>query len=178
MLLATLSLLLAVTPVNQEPTGASLKALCQKIHATLHQQNDAAGAAKLFQQFIPDDTRLKHGLRSDIKPDQLKAIQDLKSKMGTVGEKEVRQMLKASQTEVQVHASTTEELVAYARDSVAFKEFPGGAQRLAQLVLKPKMTWYEVEYLEPGKDAGMKFHLFYWDGQQWSMLGPVWRAIR
>ena len=39
------------------------------------------------------------------------------------------------------------------------------------------MTFYEVEFLEPGKDAGMKYHLFYWDGKQWSMLGPVWRTL-
>ena len=23
----------------------------------------------------------------------------------------------------------------------------------------------------------MKYHLFYWDGKQWSMLGPVWRVL-
>jgi hypothetical protein len=43
--------------------------------------------------------------------------------------------------------------------------------------LRPGVTFYEVEFLEPGKDAGMKYHLFYWDGKQWSMLGPVWRAL-
>ena len=40
------------------------------------------------------------------------------------------------------------------------------------------MTYYEVEYLEPGKSAGMKYHLLYWDGNQWSMLGPVWRVLK
>jgi hypothetical protein len=24
----------------------------------------------------------------------------------------------------------------------------------------------------------MKFHLFYWDGAQWTMLGPVWRFVQ
>jgi hypothetical protein len=24
----------------------------------------------------------------------------------------------------------------------------------------------------------MKYHLLYWDGRQWSMLGPVWRVMR
>jgi hypothetical protein len=40
------------------------------------------------------------------------------------------------------------------------------------------MTFYEVEFVPPGKDLGMKFHLFYWDGSQWTMLGPVWRVIK
>jgi hypothetical protein len=177
-MLTSLVVLLAMNPMIQEPTADNLKALCQQIHKTLHQQKDAAQAARLFQQLIPDEARLNQGLRSDIKPEHLKAILELKQKMGTVGEKEVRQLMKPSQSEVQVHASTTEELVAYTKDSVAYKEFPGGAQRLAQIVLKPKMTYYEVEYLEPGQDAGMKYHLFYWDGKQWSMLGPIWRAIR
>ena len=26
-------------------------------------------------------------------------------------------------------------------------------------------------------EMGMKYHLFYWDGRQWTMLGPVWRAL-
>ena len=29
----------------------------------------------------------------------------------------------------------------------------------------------------PGKDSGMKYHLIYWDGRQWMMLGPVWRVM-
>jgi len=24
----------------------------------------------------------------------------------------------------------------------------------------------------------MKFHLFYWDGERWAMLGAAWRAIK
>ena len=61
---------------------------------------------------------------------------------------------------------------------LAFKEFPGGAKRVAELALRPGMTFYEVEYLEPGKNTGMKYHLLYWDGKQWSMLGPAWRVLK
>jgi len=39
------------------------------------------------------------------------------------------------------------------------------------------MTFYAVEFLEPGKSSGIKYHLVYWDGNQWSMLGPVWNAL-
>jgi len=81
----------------------------------------------------------------------------------------------ANRTEVQVHGATTEEIAEYKQDSVPFKEFPGGAQKLAQSVLRPGTKFYEVEFLEPGKDAGMKYHLFFWDGASWRMLGPAWR---
>ena len=66
----------------------------------------------------------------------------------------------------------------YREGSVAYKEFPGGTKRVAELALRPGVTFYEVEYLEPGKSAGMKYHLLYWDGKQWSMLGPVWRVLK
>jgi hypothetical protein len=40
------------------------------------------------------------------------------------------------------------------------------------------MTFYEIELVEPGNDAGMKYHLFFHDGKNWKMLGPVWRVLR
>ena len=36
----------------------------------------------------------------------------------------------------------------------------------------------EVGYLMPGKDSGMKYHLIYWDGRQWTMPDPVWRVMK
>jgi hypothetical protein len=44
-------------------------------------------------------------------------------------------------------------------------------------MLRPRMTFYEVELVKPGETAGMVYHLFFWDGAQWTMLGPVWRMI-
>jgi hypothetical protein len=49
---------------------------------------------------------------------------------------------------------------------------------MAEQILRPGMTFYEVEFLEPGKEYGVKYHLFFWDGKQWTMLGPVWRALQ
>jgi hypothetical protein len=77
-----------------------------------------------------------------------------------------------------VHASTTAELAKYQEGSTAFNHFPGGAQEMARRYLRDGMTFYEVEFFEPGKDKGMKYHLFFWDGKQWSMLGPIWRVVK
>lgn len=78
-------------------------------------------------------------------------------------------------TEILVHRATTEELAAQTT-AVASEEFPSGARGLAH-VLRPQLTFYEVETVEPGKDRGTKFHMFYWDGERWRMLGPAWRYL-
>lgn len=43
----------------------------------------------------------------------------------------------------------TEELILYAEGSVAFNEFPGGAQRVAKQMLRPKLVFYELETTLP-----------------------------
>jgi hypothetical protein len=58
----------------------------------------------------------------------------------------------AEQTRVAVHAATTEEIVAYAKDSVAYAEFPGGMKRSPPSA--SRSSFYAVS-LEPDKDAGM-----------------------
>jgi hypothetical protein len=80
-------------------------------------------------------------------------------------------------TEILVHASTTEDIAAYKDNSIAYEEFPGGAKKLAETVLRRHAMFYEVEAVEPGHDRGTKFHLFFWDGAQWRMLGPAWRVL-
>ena len=81
-------------------------------------------------------------------------------------------------TEIRVHASSVEDLAAYKEGTPAYEEFPGGARRLAEKSLAPGTTFYEVEVTEPGKDMGTKFHMFFWDGQQWRMMGPAWRVFK
>lgn len=85
---------------------------------------------------------------------------------------------KPDYTEIVAHAATTEEILANDPASIAFKEFPGGVRKLAEKgALKQGVTFYEVEWVRPGEDAGMKYHLFFWDGGRWRMLGPAWRGI-
>jgi hypothetical protein len=155
----------------------NLKALFALFHQTVHVKKDAKQAAALFQSLIPDEARAKEALKDDIAAEVLRQIVDQHKKM-EVREADVGKLARPEQTVVKVHAATTEEIARYEKDSVAFKEFPGGAQRLAEQVLRRGVTFYEVEFLEPGKDAGIKYHLFYWDGKQWSMLGPMWRVLK
>jgi len=162
---------------KHENKPENLRALFSNIHQQINGKKDTKQAAELMQSVMPDEARVKKALRDNVPADTLQRIVGFHKKMGPVSERDVVKLAKPEQKNVQVHAAKTEDLVQYRQGSVAFKEFPGGAKKVAEAVLRPGMTFYEVEFLEPGKDAGMKYHLFYWDGKQWSMLGPVWRVL-
>ena len=162
----------------RQPDGAAgLRDLMASIVAASN-AGDVARAAGLIRGLVPDEAALKKALRDDADPavrDGAKSI--LKQLPG--GDAEVAKLIHPeARTEINVHAATTEELARYEAGSVAYQEFPGGAKTLAEKGLRPGMTFYEVEFVEPGKDAGLKFHLFFHDGTRWRMLGPLWRALR
>jgi hypothetical protein len=158
-------------------TPENLKSLFEQIHRAVHAQKNPKAAVALFRTLAPDEARLKQALREDAAANVTRLILDMHKQM-PAGEAAVARLARPEQTEVRVHAATTEELARHERVSVAFKEFPAAAQRVARQALRPGVTFYAVEYLQPGRDAGMKYHLVYWDGRQWSMLGPVWRVLR
>jgi hypothetical protein len=161
-----------------ENTPDNLKGLFETI-LKASESGDTKTAAALTRALIPDEAALKKALKDDAPADFVKQTTEMAGKVPT-DDAQVAGLIKRGKperTEIQVHGATTEEIKAYANDSVAFKEFPGGAKRLAEQVLRPGVTFYEVEMVEPGKDAGMKYHMFYWDGAAWRMLGPAWRGL-
>jgi hypothetical protein len=165
------------TGFKHENKPENLRALFSTLHQAIHGKKDTKQAVELMQSVMPDEARVRKALKDSVPADTLQRIVGFHKKMGPVSERDVVKLAKPEQKNVQVHAAKTEDIIKYREGSVAFKEFPGGAKKVAEAVLRPGMTFYEVEFLEPGKDAGMKYHLFYWDGKQWSMLGPVWRVL-
>lgn len=161
---------------KQTNTATNLQELFETIHQT--SQTDAAKALGAFKKLMPDEERIKKALRDDISPQALREIVNMHDKLRTNMREDVDAFRLAlpQQRIVQVHQATTEEIANYEQGSTAFNEFPGGAKQVAKKLLRPQTTFCEVEFLEPGKDQGVKYHLLYWDGKQWSMLGPVWRA--
>jgi hypothetical protein len=155
----------------------SLKALLVNLHQTVHTKKDPAAAATQLQALVPDEARLKRAFKDDVAPAVLGRTLDMYKQMGPVTVADALKLAGPGQSEVRVHGATTEEIAQYREGTVAFKEFPGGARRVAEQALRPGMTFYSVELVEPGKGEGMRYHLLYWDGKQWSMLGPVWRAL-
>lgn len=164
---------------KQENKPENLRLLCEKLQQAKARQ-DKATLNALGAGLVPDETKLKQGLKENVAPADHKAILQFHAGFKAAAGNDMGKLftMKPEQTTVQVHGATTEELAAYVKESNAWKHFPGGCQGIAARVLKPGMTYYVVEFLKPGESAGMKFHLFYWDGSQWSMLGPLWRAFR
>lgn len=167
----------AAQAFKHENKPENLKALFELVHQTVHVKNDNKGATALFAALIPNEARAKAAFKDKIAPDVQNAILDMHKKLN-IKEDGAPKLARPTQTVVKVHGAKTEDIIAYREGSLARKEFPGGTRRVASEALKPGMTFYEVEYLEPGKESGMKYHLLYWDGKQWSMLGPAWRALR
>lgn len=164
---------------KHENKPQNLKALFERVHHEAHVKKDNQSASALFGSLIPDEARAKKGLKDNIAPDLLRQILDMHKKLrGGIQPEGASKIARPTQKNVQVHPATTEEIISYRDGSVAFKEFPGGTKRVAAQALRPGVTFYEVEYLEPGKNLGMKYHLIYWDGKQWSMMGPVWRVMK
>jgi hypothetical protein len=161
------------------PGPESLKKLFETIHNLIYVKKDTRSAVALLVSLFPNEERARKAIRDDTPPETLQKIFDYhKQRISLAGEANINELALPEQKVVKVHGATTEEIVAYAQGSVAYAEFPGGTRRIAERILRPGMTFYEVEFLEPGKDLGIKYHLFYWDSRQWTMLGPLWRALQ
>jgi hypothetical protein len=163
----------------QSDSPDNLKGLLQAIVAA-NGSGDVKKAAALTRGLIPDKAALGKALKDDAPPALIESALGMAASMPPDDAK-VAGLIRpgeAARTEVQVHGATTEEIIAYQQGGEAFKEFPGGAKRLAEQALRPGVKFYEVEFLEPGKEDGMKFHMFFWDGSRWRMLGPAWRGLK
>lgn len=180
-MLATLALALALQDgaFKHENTPDNLKQLFGKLQRAISAGDDKAALA-LTNGVLPDEAALKKGLKDGTPPETVAMAADFWKKILPAEDPKRARLFAAdpANTEVRVHSATTEDILKYEKGSVAFMQFPGGAKKLAETVLRPGMTWHEVVLAKPGSDAGMKFHLFYWTGERWSTLGPLWRAIK
>jgi caspase domain-containing protein len=147
------------------------KRLFETIHNLIYVKKDTRSAAALFASLIPNEERVRKALREDVPPETLQKILDMYKQFELPTEANVNRLARPEQKIVKAHGATTEEIAR------GFPEFPGGTVEVAKQILRPGMTFYEVEFLEPGKELGKKFHLLYWDGNQWTILGAVWRAL-
>jgi hypothetical protein len=162
-------------------TADNLGALLAEIDGA-RTRGDLKRAAMLTEALFPDENRLRRGLRDGVSAENFARIlalhQEHKPKPGN--HEEWAQVLGRDPryTEILVHGATTEEIAANRRGTIVDQEFPGGAVGLAGTILRPGQRYYEVEFVPPGSSSGVKYHLFYWDGEKWAMLGPIWRAMR
>jgi hypothetical protein len=172
---ALLALFLQDAPFKQENTPENLKQLFEKI-----QKADEKTGLALTNGLLPDEAALKKGLKDGVAPETLaQAVEFWKKLLPPEDAKRAHVFAPdPAYSEVRVHAATTEELLKYEKGSTAFMHFPGGAKKLAESVLRPGTTYYEIVLSKPDAKASTSFHLFYWTGERWSCLGPLWRALK
>ena len=159
----------------QSENAAGLEELFKSLHQQIHTDKDHDQALATFRSLLPDEARLRKGLRDDVDPAIVQSI--LESHKRFSDNTDVEDLCDAGQTVVKAHGATTEEIAAYREGTIVFEEFPSGTKQLAERILRPGTTYYAVEFLEPGSEHGTKYHLLYWDGGQWSMIGPMWRVL-
>jgi hypothetical protein len=137
---------------------------------------DAKKAGALTRSLIPDQAAYRKAFREDVPPAVLgrfveaarQVPQDDAQLAGLIHRGD------PTQTQVSVHAATPEEIQAGSTPAAA--EFPAGVKDNAGL-LRPGLRFYEAEFVAPGEELGMKYHLLFWDGSRWRMLGPIWRML-
>jgi len=168
----------SAAPFTQENKPENLKALFELIYQNIHVNKNPKEAAALFAGMIPDADRVRKALKDDVSPEMVQKIMDLFKRLGAPGEDQIGRLFPRDKSAVVIYGATTEEIAAYKEGTVAFDHFTGGAQELAQQVLKPGLTFYQVKLTAPGQTSGITYHLFYWDGRQWSMLAKAWRALK
>ena len=144
--------------------------------ATSAEAGDAKKAGALTRGLIPTEAAFKKAFRDDVPPavlatmiGNLRALPPDDAALGGLIHRG-----DPTQTQINVHGATPEEILA--GSTPPSREFPGGAKDKAGL-LRPALRFYEAEFVAPGEDLGMKYHLFFWDGSQWRMLGPIWRSL-
>ena len=164
-------------PVAQKDGPEGLKSFFEATHAACKAKDYGKGK-QLVMSVIPSKDHLKKVLKDDLPGDQLDKLAEQFKELPPSDEKAACVFAPEGRTEIKVHASSVEDLAAYKEGTPAFDEFPGGAKKLAEKVLAPGTTFYEVEVTEPGKDLGTKYHMFFWDGSQWKMMGPAWRVLK
>jgi hypothetical protein len=173
------ALLATHIPLFAQATAEDLKKYLTNLHAAqIGGKTDEA--AKMTAALIPDAARLKKGLADSVPANVFAKIEKFYAELPKEPAALSKMIApKPEETEIQVHGATTEEIAAFVDGSVARKKFPGAAKEAAEKgLLRPKVTFYEVEFVKPGSDLGTDYHLFYHDGTAWTMLGRVWRAAR
>jgi hypothetical protein len=179
MILIAAALCLSLQDFKHENTPENLKQLFEKLHKAVT-AGDEKTALALTNSVLPDEAALKKGLKDGLPVETVAQCAEFWKKLLPAEDAKRARVFAAdpASTDVRVHPSTTEDLLKYEKGSTAFMQFPGGAKKLAETVLRPGTTYYEVVLAKPGADAGMKYHLFYWAGDRWSCLGPLWRALK
>jgi hypothetical protein len=158
---------------KQENTADNLRSLVEAI-VKAQESGDLPRAADLTESLVVDRGTLKKFFKDDV-ADAFAAAQAERLTHFPTTEAELANLIKRgnpARTQLNVHGATTEEIVD--KKTPTAKEFSAMPDDFAAK-LRPAVTFYELEFVQPGKETGLKYHMFLWDGSRWRMLGPGWR---
>jgi hypothetical protein len=163
---------------KHENTPDNLKQLMTEIAKAAH-ANETQRAAALTRSLIATRDEVKSAFQDGVAADLVDKVFAPHGQIKGMQDAQIAPLFKvdAGRSEVKVHGANTEEIAKNQEGTVVRAEFPGGAVQAAKDFLKPGITFYEVEMTAPGSDLGIKFHLFFWTGQGWRTLGPIWRSM-
>jgi ribosomal protein S15P/S13E len=164
---------------RQENTPENLKHLFRRIRDHVR-ANQRDRAARLGFNLLPDPARVRLGLRPDADGKKVEQITDLHRRMMPARFDDIANIFEPepAATDLRLYAATTEELRNPPKNSAARVFFPKGAQKVAREILRPGLTWHMVELAKNDQHEGFRYHLIFWDGQSWTMLGPIWNQPR
>lgn len=166
---------LKATPEKVEAT--ELSALFKELQTKLR-SGDKPAAAQIARSFLPEQEDVESILAPG-KENLASKISAFQKKFAPTSDSDAIKIFdtKKERTVIKVHRATTEDLVKNEKGTTSYNEFPSGILGLAGSILKPNTAFYEVEMLEPGKEMGMKYHLFVKTKGGWKMMGPIWRVF-
>ncbi|MBI4860775.1 MAG: hypothetical protein HY815_11015 [Candidatus Riflebacteria bacterium] len=167
-----------LTGFKFENKPENLRSLFGEIRAAIA-RNDRRRASVLGYSLIPNESRIKAGLREDRAGGLASRIMALQQSQLPARLEEIYIIFAAEPAlkEIRVHSATTEEIARSAEGPVASKDFPGAVRKIAERHLRPGVTFNVVELAGTRPEDSIRYHLIYWDGSQWSMLGPIWNGI-
>lgn len=158
------------------PTREGLAAHFQQLVAAAKAQ-DADALKALVTALIPSRDELRSLLKPGPEADAwLAAYVGPVTETWKPGDAPKAGLANPVRTEIFVHQTTTEELAAYEKGSVAFAEFPGGMKDFARTLAAPGRTWWCVEAREPGKEHGTRYTAFAAAGGRFVLVVKPWRA--
>jgi hypothetical protein len=156
----------------------NLRSTFQNLH-TAQTSGDVERAMIITKRLLPDEERIRKGLAPDILPEAVRRIVQMHKEDYPEDEKllSVRIAGGWSASGVLISSATTEEIAA--RQTLDSQDFPLAAQHMAEeRLLRPGLRYHLVRLVKPGESLGIPVHLVFFDGTQWTVLGPIWRVLR
>jgi hypothetical protein len=168
----------APVPILDENTLDNLTLLLQDLHRS-QSYGEIDRALLVTRRLLPDERRVRLGLSPGVPSDVVRKIVDKNTADVPTEDTKLANYLSGGPeaSQVTITSATTEELANESTD--AARDFPFAARRVAREgVLRPATTYHLVRLFKPGETIGVPLHLVFWDGQQWTILGPIWRALK